>query len=197
MKQISGKLGLSHSTVNHCLVKNNIKKRLISKAIEYCYITRFNKKPFDLKKHLSNEEKKLKIAGIMIYLGEGVKEGNSVVLTSSDPKVIKIFLQFLRIICGVSEDRLKILLHTYPDHSEKELKNFWSKITDIPKNQFNKTHSHEGKKGTYKKKSLYGTVSLRYNDTRLLKQILFWIDEYAKNGVCPPSSTVEQLLCKH
>ncbi|MFH1583047.1 MAG: hypothetical protein ABIB72_01870 [Candidatus Falkowbacteria bacterium] len=181
VRQVAEKLNLSSSKVKYVLEKNDIKKRKISEAIRYLNITKFNKGTFKIKENLNGQEEKLRIAGIMLYWGEGTKLGNCVTLSNSNPDMVVLYLKFLRNICGVSENRLRILLHIYPEHDEEEIKNFWSRITQIPVSQFSKTFVHKKKGGTYKKNSEHGTISLRYSDKKLLEIINGWIKESANN----------------
>jgi hypothetical protein len=178
--QISGKLKISDSVVRYWLTKQNIKKRTISEAITNVNITKFNKKPFKLKNNFSKLDNELKIAGVMLYWGEGAKTGGTIKFANSDPEMIKIFLNFLRKICGIYEERLKVLIHMYPDHNENELKNFWSRTTSVSLSRFYKSHIHHGKIGTYKTKSKYGTLAINYSDKKLLKILLGWIEQYKK-----------------
>ncbi len=180
MVQIANKLGLPPSAVRYWLDKNKIPRRSRAEATNSWYFTKFNKRPFRLKTHLSNREENLKTAGIMLYWGEGAKTENVVKFTNSDPAMILIFLKFMREICGIHEERLKALIHLYPDHNENELKSFWMKTTGIPKEHFYKSYIHEGKKGTYKNKSQWGTLVINYSDRRLLKLIMEWIEKYKK-----------------
>ena len=175
MAQIAEQLGLTVSGVRHHLDKGGVKRRTISEAITRVYQTKFNKKPFVLPEVLTSEQEKLKLAVLMLYWGEGTKGGNGVALSNSDPQMIKLFVQFLREICGIEESRLRVTLHLYPDHDEKTLKEFWSSLTDIPLTQFNKPFVHRDTKGSYKKKSQYGTVEVRYSDILLIKLILGWL----------------------
>lgn len=176
--QISRKFNIPASTVVYYLDKHGIKRRPRNEAVTLWYITEFSKKPFCLKKNLSARDKKLKLAGVMLYWAEGAKGGNSVKFVNSDPKMVKIFIDFLRNICGISEDRLKLLIHLYPDQDDRSLKNFWSSATGIPESNFYKSYVHIGRVGTYKSKSLYGTVAVNYSDKKLLGKINFWIGEY-------------------
>jgi len=180
MMQIAQRLNLSASGVGYYLHKNGVQKRSVSDAITNLHITKFNKRPFKLKNHLTKKEEELKIAGAMLYWGEGSKNGNTVKFTNSNPGMIRLFLKFLRIVCGVSEDRLKALIHMYPDHNKKEIELFWSRATKIPSRRFYLSYIHKGKPGTYKNKSPYGTIALNYSDKRLLMTILQWIKEYEK-----------------
>jgi len=180
MVQIAERLNISPSSVRYCLDKGDIQRRDIGEAINSWYFTKLNKKPFQLKLKLSFNDQKLKIAGIMLYWGEGSKTGNTVKFSNSDPDMTRIFLLFLRNICGIREERLKALIHVYPDLNEKKLKLFWSKVTNIPIKNFYKSHVHKGKKGTYKNKTRYGTLAISYSDKRLLQTILNWISAYKK-----------------
>ena len=178
--QIAEKLDLSASVVHYWLIKQNVRKRTISEAVTNLHLTKFKKKQFSLKEIIKGNDNELKISGIMLYWGEGGKTGNTVKFVNSDPKMIKLFLNFLRTICGVQKNRLKALIHMYPDQNEKKLKNFWSKITKIPKKQFYKSCIHKGKSGTYKNKVNYGTIAINYSDKKLLRLLLSWIDQYNK-----------------
>lgn len=178
MKQVSDLLGVSFCKVKYSLQKHSITRRNRQEASRLLHITKFGRKTCTLKKNLSDDENLLKIAGTMLYWGEGTKQGSSVVFSNSNPEMIKVFLQFLRNVCGISDDRLRILLHLYPDHDEASLKEYWSKVTSIPLDQFSKTYYHNGSKGLYKKKSQFGTASLRYSDKELLRTINGWITNY-------------------
>ena len=178
MSQIARKFNISESTIVYWLDKKGIKRRSISEAVTSLYINKFNKKQFKLKNPLSSTDEKLKLACVMLYWGEGAKTRGTVKFANSDPKMIMLFLNFLRRICGISEERLKVLIHAYPDHDQNELMKFWMGVTKLPKSHFYRTHIHQGGSGSYKNKSQYGTLAVNYSDTKLFKIILEWIKEY-------------------
>jgi len=177
-QQVSDELHISGSKVRYALAKQSVPLRNHSSASRMLHLTKFGKKQCCVKNNLTDDEEHLRIAGIMLYWGEGTKSGSSVMFSNSDPQMVKLFLSFLRKICRVEEYRLRILLHIYDNQNEKSLKKLWSTITEIPLSQFSKTYYHSGQKGTYKKTCLYGTISLRYSDNELLKIINNWIGEY-------------------
>ena len=181
MKQIAERFNSSVSGVVYHLNKLGIERRSIADAITALNVVKYKKPQFQPKKELSTEDEKLKIAGVMLYWGEGAKGHGSVQFANSDPAMIRLYLSFLRKICGVSEGRLKATVHYYPDHSPEALTKFWSEITRIPKTQFYKPHMHMGKRGTYKLKSTHGTIAIYYPDKKLLNLILSWIDMYGNN----------------
>jgi hypothetical protein len=176
--QISEFIHISISKVVRILQKNNVEKRNMSEAITQLNITKFHKVPFQLKSALSAIENDLKITGIMLYWGEGAKTGNTLKLANSDPTMIRVFLLFMRRICGVDEKRIKMIIHIYPDQEKDFLESFWSRVANIELNNFYKTQILKGKKGTYKKKSIYGTATIQYSDKKLLQQLLRWIEDY-------------------
>lgn len=147
----------------------------------------FNRKPisFSLKKNLSKEEEKLKIAGIMLYWAEGGKSNPklrvwTVDFANSNPLMVKLFINFLRQICGVDEKRLRVLLYCYADQNIEDLKNFWYKITGINRKQFIKPYVRKDFLTEKSGKMKYGLVHIRYSDKKLLLQIEDWIKEYLK-----------------
>ena len=186
MIMIAEELKISPNRVRYWLEKNNVPRRNKSEVVYLISKYRFNKLPYNIKTKLTSKEKELLIAAIMLYWGEGSKRNSQcVAFSNNDPKMIQLFLKFLREICGIHENRFRVFLHLYPDQNEKELKKWWSEITKIPLIQFRKSHIHKGKQGTYKKKSKCGTISLRYCDKKLLNQILQWIDEYSDKFLKP------------
>jgi hypothetical protein len=180
VKQISDFGGLTCYRVRKILFAQGIRCRSQSESIRFLNLTKYKKGEFQLKRALSKRQEKLKLAGAMIYWGEGTKSGNTVCLSNSDPEMIKIFLKFLREICGISNKRLRIVIHYYSDHRPDNLKNFWMKATNIPSRQFCRPFLHQGNSGSYKRSSRFGTVSVRYNDKKLLEIINSWIGEYRR-----------------
>ena len=118
--------------------------------------------------NLSRRE--LTILGASIYLCEGTKarvdnRGWShfdVEFTNKDPRLICLFLKFLRKSIKVEENRLKAQLFVYPDHDQHQIMLFWSKATAIPFDRFNKTILLKQKNPRYIPNPL-GTLKLRYS----------------------------------
>lgn len=60
-------------------------------------------------------------------------------ITNTDPKIIKIFTDFLREDLKVSESRLRGQIQVHEGDNLKKIENFWSSYLGLPKQQFNKT----------------------------------------------------------
>jgi len=140
------------------------------------------KKPsFVIKKNLIEKEKRLKIAGIMLYWAEGGKQSGrnfTVDFVNSNPEMIGLFLKFLRTVCIIDESRLRVLLYCYADQDSESLKKYWSKLTTIPLNQFIKPYIRKDFLPEKSGKMQHGLVHVRYSDKKLLLQIEKWIEDY-------------------
>lgn len=140
---------------------------------------RFDNKPlsFVIKKSLNPKEQRLKEVGLMIYWAEGSKRTNHTVdLANSDPKMILLFLKFLRTIYMLDQSRLHMLLYCYSNQSSDKLMKYWSELTDIPLNQFSKPYVRSDYNLSKNDRMPYGLVHIRYSDKKLLQQLLMDID---------------------
>ena len=80
------------------------------------------------------------LAGLFLYWGEGTKRQNStVVLTNTNPAMLKLFIKWLELFDVKSED-LRVKLHLYSDMNTKQSLAFWSKELKIPVSQFQKSY---------------------------------------------------------
>lgn len=178
---VADKLGVSIDAVFYCMRKNGLKRR---KANESNSI-RFRKSaPSFRLKELKNEKlRTLKVAGAMLYWGEGYKAGRNMVdFANSDENMIILFMKFLREVCGVDEKRLRVYSYFYANQSIGKNINYWSKITKIPKSRFTKPYIRKDFKENKKDKMPHGLIHIRYSDKKLISLIKSWIEEY-RNSV--------------
>ena|SRR3989344_4466202 len=107
----------------------------------------------------------------MIYLCEGNKLLKSLVtFTNSDPGRIATFLYLFRNSFDIDERKFRVLMHLHKYHDEKSQKDFWSKITNIPKEQFNKTYQKPSN-GKYKKEGYQGCIKVYYGDVSIARKL--------------------------
>ncbi|MFH1769235.1 MAG: hypothetical protein ABH833_01050 [Parcubacteria group bacterium] len=180
-REIADRLDSTKDKVYHFMKRRGIKRRNLSEQNKAF----FERKPlsFKLKKNLNNFESKLKIIGVVLYWGEGAKiEKNCTIdFANSDLCMIKLFLRFLREVCGVKESRLRVLLYCYANQNVKELIHFWSIATGIPQKQFSKPYVRKDFRKDKVGRMPYGLVHVRYADKKLLILINRWIAEYKEN----------------
>jgi len=173
--------------------KHGLKRRLSVETNDLIYEKQ--KLSYRLKKNLTREEEKLKIAGLMLYWAEGAKsqkvlgtnrKRHMINLANSDPEMIKLFLKFLREICWVDENRLRVNLYCYANQNVDSLKRYWHNVTDIPLSQFIKPYIRKDFLPEKKDKMKYGLVHIVYSDKKLFLQIEDWIKEYLNETINLP-----------
>lgn len=178
MKDVAKELNVSLDAVVYFMRKQN----LIRRTLREDSIIRFAKKlpSFTLTKKLTKRQEVLKTVGVTLYWGEGYKteKSNGIDLANSDIFIITIFLSFLREVCGIDENRLRVLLYCHENQDQEILINLWSKKTKIPKSQFTKPYVRKVTEYGTIRTMPYGLVHIRYADKKLLFVIKKWIEEY-------------------
>ncbi len=149
---------------------------------------RFEAKPhsYRLKTKLTSEEERLKVAAIMLYWAEGYKIGKGTVdFANSDPDMVLIFWKFLAEICGVDHSKIRLYLYAYEGQDVEKLIQYWCKFLGLPRKHFTKPYIKKATEtvGPRGSRMIHGLVHIRYCDTKLLRQILVWIDEYRQKCV--------------
>ncbi|HAM42136.1 MAG TPA: hypothetical protein DDX89_08810 [Candidatus Omnitrophica bacterium] len=178
VREVAARLGLSFWRVYHIMQEHGISRR---RGSEQNYATYKTKPQFLVKSPLTPAEEQLRVAGTMLYWAEGRKTGCLVEFSNSEPRLIALFLTFLRRVCGIAESRLRIHVYAYVDQDINQLKNFWSQITGVPLEQFTKPFVRQLTPNVSRRKMRWGLVNVRYSDTRLLRLILQWGEEFAQS----------------
>lgn len=190
---ISSLTGVSKSTLSDWLhdleyKPNKYTKETIGKARTAGVLAQRLKKQKSISKAKElaiNDIKKLSkrdlfMLGIGLYIGEGSKTANSVRLSNSDPRIIKTAIAWFVKVCDLQKTNFSIRMHLYPDSSEKESFEYWSKITGLPKSAFLPTciDVRGGKKRINDGKLPYGTVhlSVKGKGVGFFRRIMAWID---------------------
>ncbi|MFC1727656.1 helix-turn-helix domain-containing protein [Patescibacteria group bacterium] len=144
-------------------------------------LTKVNKLHIEATKEISKLTKRdLFLVGVALYWAEGDKKHRSMNFANSDPEMIKLFLWWLQEICEIPLNRIKCNIGINKAHESRieEVEKFWSKLTGIPRNQFNKASIK--KVANIKKYRNYhnhfGTLTLRVlKGTDLNYKTLGWI----------------------
>ncbi len=140
------------------------------KRIEYA-----NQKGAESIGNLSVRE--LDIVGTCLYWAEGSKRNRQIKLCNSDPKMILLFIKWLSIIYNIPISELYCQVGINEAHKDRDtlVKTYWSKITSIPLENFNKTSlkKYPLKKMYENFEEHYGTLSVNVNrPARIFYQIL-------------------------
>jgi hypothetical protein len=112
----------------------------------------------------------LEIVGMLLYWCEGSKRERDrrVEFVNSDPKMVAIFMRYLR-MKGVDENRIRIRMMIHRQDDELQCKNFWKRVTSLKDSNFISTVVKET--SIVRQPLPHGTVAVRYNSVSLLRQI--------------------------
>jgi len=135
-------------------------------------------------------ERELYLAGLFLYWGEGSKQhSSSLIISNTDPAVINFFSFWLTKALKVPKEKKKIQLQLYSDMDINKEIDYWSKILNIPKQQFVRPYIKESSSTRINHKGGFGhgTCGLRIGDARLTERTIMSIDaiaeKYNKLGV--------------
>lgn len=128
--------------------------------------------------NIKEEKNRKRLACSLLFWAEGGKILDSVRFSNSDPIMIKVFLHTLREGFYVNENKFRIKLHLHEYHDKEKSLSFWSGVTKIPPERFNKPYlkPHTGKR---KRKDYKGCVDLRYYDWRVAYELKCIYNAYA------------------
>ena len=133
-------------------------------------------------------KRELWLMGVMLYWAEGHKErgkSSNVCFTNSDPQMIKLFLRWLQKICKISKEHIfcEIYLHETATEKAREIRKYWSEITDFPLIQFQKIRWKKNKINTKRKnigENYRGLLRITVRKSaNLNRKITGWIE-----GIC-------------
>ena len=117
-------------------------------------------------------KKHLALFCALLYRCEGNKDARGgIKFTNSDPVMIRSFIDFLKSYFEIDEKKLRACVHLHEYHSPKKQILFWSKVTGIPKVQFNRPYikPHTGKR---KKVNYPGCICISYGSALLAKRLI-------------------------
>jgi hypothetical protein len=112
-----------------------------------------------------------KVVAALIFWCEGSKRHlSSLKLVNSDPSMIQTFMHALRHGYGAVQEKYSATLHLHGYHDEREMIQFWSKVTGIAPSRFNKTYIKPNS-GQRKRENYPGCISLCYGDASLARRL--------------------------
>lgn len=88
-----------------------------------------------------NDKHVLKMILSMLYLGEGSKwkSHSGLLLGSSDPDIIRLYIRLLFLCYGIKSDQLRCRVSYRADQDIQKLQRYWSRVTLVSLKNFYKT----------------------------------------------------------
>ena len=154
-----------------------------------------------LMKHILDESRKeigvitkreLWLFGIALYWAEGSKEkdyhpGSGVQFTNSDPRMVKLFLEWLVKICHVAKNTISfdIFIHQNSKKNLRKIIDYWSKEIHFPVVYFKHIYLKKNIIKTHRYNvgnSYYGVVKVKVKaSSNLNRRIAGWIEGVLKS----------------
>lgn len=118
------------------------------------------------------ERRDLFIAGIALYAGEGAKTDGAVKFANSDPRMVELFLRWLRTFFEIDERRLRLRLYLHEGLDLEAANRFWSTLTGIPLTQFGKPYRAVADPSKRRSKHPMGCPSVAYSCSRTHRRVM-------------------------
>ena len=188
VKEIADKLDIAKSTsslwVRNVKLNKKAKQRLKQRRLLKYYKgslkwrekrnkeeERYKSISLNTLKEIKKDSNHIKLYCALLYWCEGGKNWKeSIRFVNSDPVLVSTFLNLFRRAFKIDEKKFRVLMHLHEYHNEKTQKNFWSNLTKIPADQFNKTfHKSHTKKRI--RDNYPGCVAIYYYDCAIAREL--------------------------
>ncbi len=205
LKKIAKLLGVSVSIVSiwskEVELTEEQKEKLKNRRVNTRHLRRLAKrshleKIFRVKKLFEDSLAEIKpltgselfLTGLALYWAEGfksVKEGR-LGFCNSDPRMIKFMLFWFQKALKISKQNFLLRTEFNESHKDRteEIKNFWSKLTQVPLTQFEKPFYHRSAwlKAYPNREDYFGVLRIRVRrSSELLNKMRGWISGLSKS----------------
>ncbi len=101
------------------------------------------------------------LACALLYLGEGFKKSKETGLGSSDPLMLKFFVQVLLDCFSVQERSIRCELYLRADQNRDDMVSYWSSALKLPVSCFRYTHHDRRTEGSKTRDDYFGVCAVR------------------------------------
>lgn len=140
-------------------------------------------------------KRELFLIGAVLYWAEGTKEkegtpGSGIQFTNSDPKMLKIFLLWLRSVCMIEEEKIhfQVYLHETNNSRVREVVGYWSKRLNVTEDRLSKIYYKRNKVLTNRKNTgeyYFGLVRIKVRGSSgLVRSISGWVNGITDSSKC-------------
>ncbi len=118
------------------------------------------------------------IAGVALYLGDGLKGDKSIGFSNSNAKAISFMMGWFRDFCKIPEKKFRGQIWIHEELNELAARKYWSEVAGIPISQFQKSYIAKNKiksKKIRKKLHEHGVFAIRVSSAEIQRKILGWM----------------------
>ncbi len=126
------------------------------------------------------------IAGLGLYIGDGLKGDRAVGFSNSNPLIIRFMINWFREFLDIPDSRYRGQIWIHDNLDEKVAKNFWTDLTGIALKNFHKSYIAKNKKDSNKirkKHHKYGVFSIKISSVDAQRKIKGWMAGILGNSV--------------
>jgi hypothetical protein len=124
----------------------------------------------------SLSERELLVLGLALYAAEGSKTPGGLKFANTDPRMIAVFVAWLRRFFQIDETRLRMRLYLHEGLDADTATAFWSDLTGIPVGQFTKPYRAVADPSIRRSKHPMGCPSVCYSCTRTHREVMGMIE---------------------
>ena len=175
MREVALRLNVSIDAVTYALRKNAVPRRSLKEASRLAFEAKIPS--FVIRKSRSVLTREMELIGAMLYWAEGYKRdtASGVDFANSDPDMAALFFRFLKTRYVLDEQRLYFSVYHYADQNLAEITRFWSKKLGVSVSTFRHSYKKQNH-NPHARKLPYGVLRIRYNDKKLLRDVLSLIE---------------------
>jgi transcriptional regulator with XRE-family HTH domain len=130
-------------------------------------------------------EREFLILGLALYAGEGSKTRNDISFANSDPRMILMFVTWLRRFFGVDESRLRVKLYLHDGLDLESAIRFWSDLTEIPPSQFTKPYRALADPTIRRTKHVMGCPGIAYRSASMHRRVMGLVEAVLSRSALP------------
>ena len=116
------------------------------------------------------------IFGLGLYAGEGSKTKTTVSMANTNPRLLRIFVTWLRCNFCVDESRLRTKLYLHEGLDLEEATDYWSEVTDIPIEQFRAPYRAVADPTRRNSKHVHGCATVLYSCSTTHRRVMAMIE---------------------
>ena len=111
-------------------------------------------------------------AGAALYAGEGAKTDGKVNFANTNAEMMRFFCLWLRRSFDIDESRLRVRVYLHEGLDFDAAESFWSRITGVPRSQFNRPYRARPDPSIRTTKHEYGCAYVDYSCSRTHRSIM-------------------------
>jgi hypothetical protein len=117
-------------------------------------------------------EREFLVLGLALYAGEGAKTHDKLAFANSDPRLVHIFVSWLRRFFDVDELKWRVRLYLHQGLDLDAASTFWSDLTQIPLSQFYRPYRAPADATIRRTKHVMGCPGVSYLSTSMARRVM-------------------------